>query len=143
MSRYTAFSVPVLAAVLSVTAPALTLAQAEEVQPAPPPAAAVAAEAAGVTPEALAAKVEQYKAMGLPEDQAGMLAILELAEQDEDSSSLLPLLMLMGQEGGGGGPGDIMGLMFFMSMFRCGHSKIQCRKQCENVCLNQSYQQFK
>jgi prepilin-type processing-associated H-X9-DG protein len=72
--------------------------------------------------EELAAKVGELRAMGVPEDAAGLLALLDVVGGDEDGGgNMLPLLMLMAQKGGGNG-GDIMGVFLLMNMMDKGAS---------------------
>lgn len=84
-----------------------------------PPAEGAHAEAgqpAGERPADFEAKVEEFRAMGVPEKEAFVLALLSLSDQT-DMAQLLPYFMLMEP---GGGEGDIAGLLFFMSMFGKG-----------------------
>jgi hypothetical protein len=121
--------VAVVSLALAVALP-LCVCTAQQAQPAPAPAAPAAAApapaAAPAQPAAegdtadLAATIQQFKAMGM-DDQTATLMAMMTAGDDSDTSSMLPLLLLMAQQGGGN-RGDIMGMLFFSQMMRGAQS---------------------
>ncbi|MCX7597787.1 MAG: hypothetical protein N2512_02820 [Armatimonadetes bacterium] len=92
-----------------------TRAQAQEPQAAQG-AQAEAAQPAAERPDDFEAKMEEFKAMGVPEKDAFVLALLTMSEET-DMAQLLPYLMLMEPDAKGE---DILGMMFFMNLFGRG-----------------------
>lgn len=88
-------------------------------EPLPVPATdepVVAGQPAAETPGAFEAKMEEFKALGLPDKEAFVMALLSLSDE-MDMAQLLPYLMLMQP---GGGEGDLAGIMLFMNMLGKG-----------------------